>query len=235
MKPIFVVLIALAFMGPAFVAHASSQPHPIASNSQGHLSLNGNITQVNSTSNRTSSNATFPFNPTTVYAYVIANSTDVLGFQAYAGYKDDGNVTMPVDMIAIIHSPGPSELTIKENGTVIVSDLKFSNLTSWSFTSPYLNSQGISIQITNHQGNFTALKTISVNILTTTSFIDYEWYQHSRPTTNPWNLTAYLSLAMVLTLMAVATYLIFFYWKGNHWKKKSIDQDYETGSTFWNR
>lgn len=235
MRILVALIVSIIFVAPAVMVHGHDEQTATASSQVIVTGVQSNITVLNSTDNVTQQNQSLTFNPSAISTYVIANSTDVLGFQAYAGPYDGGNATMPVNMIVVLRSPGPSVATIEENGTIIVSGLQFSNVTHYDFSSPFLNHQEISITITNEGSNVTRTTTYGINIMTTTNFIDYEWYQHKRPVSDPWNLQAYLTLGFTMIMLMTAAFLIFRYQRWQRTRNPGDIEDHEEGSGVWNR
>ena len=236
MRTIIVVLVAAAFLFPALSVQGMNELPAHQAMGIPMAKVQGNLT-ANTTQNSTlrNPNGSPGFNPTTIYSYIIANSTDVLGYQAYAGYHDGGNATMPVDMIAIVHSPGPSTLTIRENGTLIISNLHFSNRTSYSFGSPSLGRQTVIIEVNNTEGNMTKTTSLSMHILTTTNFIDYEYYQHKRQYSNPWTLAGYITLGFFIFFSLLFVFFIFRYQRWERTRNIKDMEDYEEGMGVFNR
>ena len=106
-------------------------------------------------------------------AQILVNTTYTQGYKGYlTAQYPKGIVT--TNLIITARSPGNSTLTLSVNGTYIIHDFAFSNITTQNFITPSSSNETFLITIHSSEMNFTRVLTYYGIVFTPIQFINYE-------------------------------------------------------------
>lgn len=106
-------------------------------------------------------------------AQILVNTTYTQGYKGYlTAQYPKGIVT--TNLIITARSPGNSTLTLSVNGTYIIHDFAFTNITTQNFITPSSSNETFLITIHSSEMNFTRILTYYGIVFTPIQFINYE-------------------------------------------------------------
>ena len=106
-------------------------------------------------------------------AQILVNSTYTDGFKGYLTAQYPKGI-VSTNLIITARSPGNSTLTLSVNGTYIIHDFAFANITTQNFITPSSNNETFLITIHSGAMNFTRILTYYGIVYTPIQFINYE-------------------------------------------------------------
>lgn len=161
---------------------------------------------------------------TEINAYAVGNPVGIQGFAGYT-FPNMTNV-LPQAMIAVIHSPGNSSVTIYMGGTPIVINQLF----NWTLRYYFVGKTGVqplNFTISSQLLGKTRQITYLVNVMTVTQYIDY-LNQHSQQGYYLTNGTLYgivgIAIAVVLA-SALCSIPLADGLKRRHQRKKGVYEE----------
>ena len=106
-------------------------------------------------------------------AQILVNTTYTQGYKGYLTAEYPRGI-VATNLIITARSPGNSTLTLSVNGTYILRDFAFSNITTQNFITPVSSNETFLITIHSGAMNFTRILTYYGIVYTPLQFINYE-------------------------------------------------------------
>ena len=121
-------------------------------------------------------------------AQILVNTTYTQGYKGYLTAEYPRGI-VSTNLIITARSPGNSTLTLSVNGTYILRDFVFSNITTQNFITPASSNETFLITIHSGAMNFTRVLTYYGIVYTPLQFINYESALTKATSTSSMNVT----------------------------------------------